>query len=282
MERPRPGELQSYVADGTFAHRRAFAAQLGNNLIHPSLVSRKLGASGADLFAPPAFPSGMSGQIPSIGTYKMFALLIDFPDYPHKADSSVYRSMLFGTGNPVNYPYEGLRSYYQRSSYGKLNLTGDVYGWYRAKSNRESYVNRAGDLIAEAMQFYGIDASQYTTSYKIIIWTGPDNGWGNFWWAYYTGSYSWQWEATSPRVVIHETGHALGLPDYYDYDENVGPSGGLGGLDMMDGNWGDHNCFSKWLLDWLSPVWIANAAETRDFVLSPSALAPEAVAVMPG
>ena len=65
-----------------------------------------------------------------------------------------------------------------------------------------------------------------------MIWTGPDTGWGNFWWGYQTSfgdgsylldgkrlrDYSWQWESRpaggtfSPTVVIHETGHALGLP----------------------------------------------------------------------
>jgi len=62
-------------------------------------------------------------------------------------------------------------------------------------------------------------------------------------------------------VVIHETGHALGLPDYYDYDDKVGPRGGVGGLDMMDNNWGDHNPFSKWLLGWLELTFVAALPE---------------------
>ena len=65
-----------------------------------------------------------------------------------------------------------------------------------------------------------------------------------------------------PIVVIHETGHALGLPDYYDYDDTVGPRGGVGGLDMMDGNWGDHNCFSKFLLDWMTPTVVSGGLNT--------------------
>ena len=55
------------------------------------------------------------------------------------------------------------------------------------------------------------------------------------------------------ETVIHETGHLFGLPDYYDYDDSVGPSGGIGGGDMMDYNVGDHNPFSKLMLGWLSP-----------------------------
>lgn len=55
------------------------------------------------------------------------------------------------------------------------------------------------------------------------------------------------------ETVIHETGHLLGIPDYYDYDDSMGPSGGLGGGDMMDYNVGDHNPFTKILLGWVSP-----------------------------
>ena len=55
------------------------------------------------------------------------------------------------------------------------------------------------------------------------------------------------------ETVIHETGHLLGLDDYYDYTENKGPEGGIGGGDMMDYNVGDHNAFSKVLLGWINP-----------------------------
>lgn len=137
--------------------------------------------------------------------------------------------------------------------------------------------------------------------YFIVIWTGPNNGWSNFWWGYQTNffdpgyfvdgkrlaKYSWQWEGYygsygpfSPHTVIHETGHGLGLPDYYDYDDTVGPNGGVGGLDMMDANWGDHNSFSKWVLDWLTPVVVASGSQT--ITLNPSATSPDAVLIMPG
>lgn len=55
-------------------------------------------------------------------------------------------------------------------------------------------------------------------------------------------------------TYIHETGHALGLDDYYDYDQSQGTDGGLGGADMMDGNVGDHNAFSKAILGWITPT----------------------------
>ena len=63
------------------------------------------------------------------------------------------------------------------------------------------------------------------------------------------------------HTYIHETGHLLGLEDYYDYDEEIGPTGGLYGADMMDRNIGDHGCISKLLLGWIEPTIVAGTGE---------------------
>lgn len=58
------------------------------------------------------------------------------------------------------------------------------------------------------------------------------------------------------HTYIHETGHLMGLPDYYvagsadDYTTNYGP---MGWVDMMDANVIDHNAFSKMNFGWLNP-----------------------------
>ena len=56
------------------------------------------------------------------------------------------------------------------------------------------------------------------------------------------------------HTLIHETGHMLGLDDYYTYDELETPISATGGLDMMDLNIGDHNSFSKFSLGWINPL----------------------------
>lgn len=62
-------------------------------------------------------------------------------------------------------------------------------------------------------------------------------------------------------TYIHETGHLMGLDDYYDYDPNSGCNEGLGGADMMDYTVGDQNVYSKIMLGWLTPT-IVNETKT--------------------
>ena len=52
------------------------------------------------------------------------------------------------------------------------------------------------------------------------------------------------------HTLIHETGHMMGLQDYYDYDGAANP---MGRVDMMDNNIIDHNAWSKFNYGWVSP-----------------------------
>ena len=60
------------------------------------------------------------------------------------------------------------------------------------------------------------------------------------------------------HTLIHETGHMLGLEDYYSYDNYYSASGGLM---MMDLNIGDHDSFSKFSLGWIDPIVINEECE---------------------
>lgn len=61
------------------------------------------------------------------------------------------------------------------------------------------------------------------------------------------------------HTFIHETGHLLGLDDYYSYDYNNSNNFDtpMGGVDMMDFNIGDHCAFSKYLLGWNTPTLVS-------------------------
>ena len=264
------------------------------------------------LLAPPPAWRGM----PTSGTVKVLALLISFNDYPGVTTPEYFASRLFGdgVGNP---PFDSLRNFYRRSSYNQLTVEGNVLGWYQAPYARSTvapldseYNSQALEkLIKEALNYYkaqGHDFSQYdndgdgAVDYFCVFWTGPHGEWATFWWGYYTGfsdssyrldgkrltNYSWQWELSNypggtfgPSVIIHETGHALGVPDYYDYDDAIGPRGGVGNLDIMDST-GDHNCFSKFMLDWITPTVVSAGSQTVS--LRASGLYPDALIFMPG
>ena len=325
LEPPSPGEILRYRLDGTFAARLRNAEVFGNHLVAPELVfdlGRRLArvrmdasgtARGGDSSSALSLPSGTRNVLPSKGSDKVFALLIQFPDYPAVNSRDAIVSKLFGDGDGTGWPYESLRNYYRRSSYGTLEIGGSVLGWYTPSYTRASMPQTTAAreaLIKEALTYFhdrGQSFAQFDNDgnggidYFIVIWTGPNNGWANFWWGYQTTfsdstftldgksfrntRYSWQWEARNwpgaydQVVVMHETGHALGLPDYYDYDATVGPSGGLGGLDMMDADRGDHNAFSKMLLGWITPQ-VFNIG-TRSFALGASGNTGDALVAMP-
>ena len=120
---------------------------------------------------------------------------------------------------------------------------------------------------------YGKDYSSATSKQEEILWaytywtyentpnvnspTSNVYGWASVEFMY-EGGYS----KVDAHTFIHETGHMLGLDDYYDYDSNstISPAGCL---DMMDYNIGDHNAYSKYLLGWIEPTYV-----TKDVTLT--------------
>ncbi|MCR4562214.1 MAG: hypothetical protein K5694_03320, partial [Bacilli bacterium] len=65
----------------------------------------------------------------------------------------------------------------------------------------------------------------------------------------------------------HETGHMMGLDDYYSYDyDGQMPAGGV---DMMDLNIGDHCAYSKILFDWVDPYVAKGDIKEFDITLRP-------------
>ncbi len=258
LEPPRKGEIERLKKEGIFKERLKFANQLGNHLLKTNKLKQK------EIFG-----------LPSKGTQKIFVLLVEFPDYKHTISDNTIKESLYGDGNQEYFPYESLKNYYLRSSYNQLQIEGEVFGWYKAKNKRSYYNDNAELLIEEVLNYYDplYDFSQFDNDgdgiidYFAVYWTGADEGWASFWWGW-NGifgdsnyeidgkklyNFTWQWEEESAGTIIHETGHALGLPDYYDYDSTIGPEGGLGGMDIMDGG-GDHNAFSKWILGWIEPI----------------------------
>lgn len=84
------------------------------------------------------------------------------------------------------------------------------------------------------------------------------------------------------HTYIHETGHLLGLDDYYCYDEssnNIKPWDCAGRLDMQSYNVGDHNAFSKMALGWIDPYVVDGTQDVTNIQLKTSSKYPEAIII---
>jgi M6 family metalloprotease-like protein len=81
------------------------------------------------------------------------------------------------------------------------------------------------------------------------------------------------------HTYIHETGHLMGLDDYYvsstatNYTTNYGP---MGRIDMMDFNIIDHDAYSKFALGWIKPYVVSGATT---ITLKPSATTGQAILI---
>lgn len=245
---------------------------------------------------------GVNRGLPSTGNPHVLVIPIEFTDY--KAPSNMVQTLetaLFGTSTDTG--WESLTSYYQKASYGKLNISGDVLPVF-STGNKSTYYDKIenGDyeIIKAALEYYDatIDYSKYDSDNDgfidaiYLVYTCAINreSSDSMWWAYtseyYTDDYEYydgveadfyllagydfleevfasEYDPTyNLETFIHETGHLLGLDDYYDTDEEAGPNGGIGGGDMMDYNVGDHNAFSKAILGWVTPLIMGDDSAT--------------------
>ena len=276
---PSDEQIEQYKADGTYDQRVEFFESLGQDKMDPNLIqaaiARQQQAAGISSMA---VPSSWSSGMPTSGTAKVLVLYVDFQDKKFaEGDTPEALASLFDGSSPASGQYENLRKYYQNSSFGALTIDS-VVKEYHATKNRDEYTSDIVSLFHEAMKaldgelnyadFDGNEDGLIDCVY--IHFAGGDASWGTSWWSYvatYQGDdmkfdgvslskYSLLHEDSNTEAaahtLIHETGHVLGLPDYYSYKEKgVGDKSGIATFDMMYSNNGDHNGFSKWMLGWV-------------------------------
>lgn len=254
--------------------------------------------------------SSTSYLLPSKGETNILVIPIQFPnDKFTNTELDRIDYGFFGDGSR----FETLTSYYMKSSYGSLNISGDVlnpytaqhdYKYYQYYSSPSSeYADGVDLLIEEAIRYYltsnpNLDLSVYDSEGDgfidaiHLVYSAPIDYYSEdtFFWAYQyyycatsgiedTDYVSWDgyeidsyafssvdffYEDNTENAwtIIHETGHLMGLDDYYDYTDGIDSNkGGLGSADMMDATRGDHNPFSKLILDWVDPIVVNESCE---------------------
>ena len=250
------------------------------------------------------------GVTPSLGTVNVLVIPIEFSDYviEDKEGALSYLDDVFNA-EELDYFYS-VSKYYELSSYGNLDFNFVIAPWtelteVEATSITTSTMTRKicqgalgkyRDAHKDEMSMFDsdedgcLDAVWFIYSAPMYTWSRKLS---NEFWAYTTrtqnygthanpslNSYSWAsiYFALGPQrnwqdahTFIHETGHLLGLDDYYSYSDFVSP---LGGGDMMDHNILDHNAWSKYSLGWIQPklmiddgiVELGNFQETGDAI----------------
>ena len=234
--------------------------------------------------------------IPSTGDRKVLVVPVQFEDFTI-SDLGVSKDeyidnlqkAFFGVAS--NNKYLSVSEYYNRSSYGQLRLTGKVCNeFYTFPKTAEAIIKEDltsntvrlcyDDVIkwyktiypAPTLNEYRIDQEDLNSDVAIyLVYTYPTELKQNtkvFWdYTFLDKPFSWSSYsclntisgAPDAHTLIHETGHLLGLPDYYPANESDPDPAAR--IDMMDCSVGDHSGLSKMMLNWARPYYVTDSCE---------------------
>jgi M6 family metalloprotease-like protein len=252
----------------------------------------------------------------SVGDLKVLFFLISFPDdeAQTRISSENAQEIIFGDGSvsmnsPYNAtsPFESLTKYYERASYGKLDISGSVFGWYKTQNTKAHY-DRYGGLMEEVIAFYDpfIDYSQFDgdldgvidsvvlhysqgsgRSFSSIYGAVPPNNENmkvNRYIVMYDGAgYLPSNLSYYMSVLTHEMGHNIGTKDTYDSAGtstfNIGE--GINHSELMNNAIWDFASLHKILFEWMDNIQIIGPNQSRKIQLSSYSLQDEVLIIFP-
>lgn len=223
--------------------------------------------------------------MPSQGTGRMLIIYADFADckFSYYPSTDEIEEIAFGDEKPDSsqYPWESISAFFKRSSKGAMELSGRAYRYTTYNSvSKYSGVPGQKALLTEAcrtldgnIDFRDFDGDNdgYIDTLTLIV---PGQTSNDTWWPasvqFADDNYAYdgvkighmitgncQINSSSDyhdfvSTLTHETGHCMGLPDYYRYDKSSDADGlhGKAGSELMDDTGGDLSCVSKLHLGW--------------------------------
>jgi gametolysin peptidase M11 len=197
------------------------------------------------------------------------------------------------TGNPVQ-PWtlaqaagieftnaDSVANYFAEESYGKVAVTGDVFGWYTLSINESACdFTDIGNKANAAATAAGVNLANYTN----IQYAFPNLsacGWSGL--AYVPGTQTWLNNALQLGVSAHELSHNFGVHhastvDCYEGGVRVSISANLANcsfseygdpFSVMGNAWGNHHTHTQQLaqMGWASGSELVTATTTGDYNL---------------
>ncbi|MCX6776196.1 MAG: M6 family metalloprotease domain-containing protein [Candidatus Micrarchaeota archaeon] len=144
---------------------------------------------------------------PPTGTHKVVVILIQFTNQAHDPshDTAYFQNLLFNASNPLS-----LTSYYNEVSYGKLNLTGTVLGWYTSSHPVEYYATDGYGYIDTGQPGPNWPVYIYELTREAILLANPNV---NF------ADYDTDSDGYADHVIIIHSGH--GQEEGYPPDTSI-------------------------------------------------------------